>query len=127
MFPARGRSINMLPVAWLEVSPVSIWQCLSGHETSPKAIVTRSAVNRTNIDLVEEATATTYDEDVEWANRTGPQEDNQPTLEEQLNETGQEVPVVSEESSNESEKGRNEERSCAFASFIPGLRFILNT
>ena len=117
----------MHPVAWLEVSPVLIWQCLSEHETSPEAIVTRLAANRTNIDLVEEATAATYNEDVEWANRTGPQEDNQPTLEEQLNETGQEVPVASEVSSNESEEGRNEETSCAFASFIPGLRFILNT
>ena len=116
----------MHPVAWLEVSPVLIWQCLSEHETSPKAIVTRSAANRTNIDLVEEAAAATYNEDVEWANRTGLQEDNQPALEEQLNETGQEVPVASEESSNESEEGRNEETFCAFASFIPGLRFILN-
>ena len=115
----------MLSAAWLEVSPVLIWQCLSEHETSPKAIVTRSAANRTNIDLVEEAAAATYNEDVEWANRTGLQEDNQPALE-QLNETGQEVPVASEESSNESEEGRNEETFCAFASFIPGLRFILN-
>ena len=50
----------MLPVAWLEVSPVLIWQCLSEHETSPEAIVTRLAANRTNIDLVEEAAAATY-------------------------------------------------------------------